>query len=831
MRGILHCTLALVLVSIVTGFTRYPTCICYVKHSTDGESADGFREVQCLHSSGLLLKPRRIQTNDIGTLTVLTGSNCENLLEDEKNEQRRFFSDSFGGSIDTGAKGDGSSSFGGSVHTPAGSVSGHAHFSHGDLSGGDIGVSGNVGKFGSAGVHANYDNGHVSGGVDAGVDLGGFAHAQGHVDVDHNLDFSGGVNAGVDLGGFKETASLDIDHNGHATGGIQGTFGRRDQGNHQRRFFSDSFGGSIDSGAKGDGSSSVGGSVHTPAGSVSSHAHFSHGDLSGGDIGVSGNVGKLGSAGVHANYDNGHVSGGVDAGVDLGGFAHAQGHVDVDHKLDFSGGVNAGVDLGGFKETATLDVDHNGHATGGIQGTFGRRDQGNHQRRFFSDSFGGSIDSGAKGDGSSSVGGSLHTPAGSVSGHAHFSHGDLSGGDIGVSGNVGKFGSAGVHANYDNGHISGGVDAGVDLGGLAHAQGHVDVDHNLDFSGGVNAGVDLGGFKETATLDVDHNGHATGGIQGTFGRRDEIEQQRRFFSDSFGGSIDTGAKGDGSSSVGGSVHTPAGSVSGHAHFSHGDLSGGDIGVSGNVGKFGSAGVHANYDHGHVSGGVDAGVDLGGFAHAQGHVDVDHNLDLSGGVNAGVDLGGFKETATLDIDHNGHTTGGIQGTFGRRDEIGHQRRFFSDSFGGSIDSGAKGDGSSSVGGSVHTPAGSVSGHAHFSHGDLSGGDIGVSGNVGKFGSAGVHANYDNGHVSGGVDAGVDLGGFAHAQGHVDVDHNLDFSGGVNAGVDLGGFKETASLDIDHNGHATGGIQGTFGRRGNSPIERMIKQVGNDDTELM
>ncbi|XP_021374502.1 uncharacterized protein LOC110463903 isoform X2 [Mizuhopecten yessoensis] len=665
MRGIVHCTIALVLVSITTSLTQDLTCICYVNYSPEEKSL-GLAGFYCLHSSGSFVKSHRKVNTDIGAVKLLLGSDCKDLLEDENNDKRRFFSDSFGGSVDAGSKGDGSSSAGGSLHTPVGSVSGHAHFSHGDLSVGDIGVSGNVGKFGSAGVHANYDQGHVSGGVDAGLDLGGIAHVQAHGDMDQNHDISGGLNAGVDLGGVKETASLDVDHNGHATGGIQGTFGRRDESNEKRRFFSDSFGGSVDAGSKGDGSSSAGGSLHTQVGSVSGHAHFSRGDLSGGDIGVSGNVGKFGSAGVHANYDHDHVSGGVDAGLDLGGIAHVQAHVDMDQNHDISGGLNAGVDLGGVKETALLDVDHNGHATGGIQGTFGRRDENNEKRRFFSDSFGGSVDAGSKGDGSSSAGGSLHTPVGSVSGHAHFSHGDLSGGDIGVSGNVGKFGSAGVHANYDHDHVSGGVDAGLDLGGIAHVQAHVDMDQNHDISGGVNAGVDLGGFKETASLDVDHNGHATGGIQGTFGRRDESNEKRRFFTDSFGGSVDAGSKGDGSSSAGGSLHTPVGSVSGHAHFSHGDLSGGDIGVSGNVGKFGSAGVHANYDQGHVSGGVDAGLDLGGIAHVQAHVDMDHYHDISGGVNAGVDLGGVKETASLDVDHNGHATGGIQGTFGRRE---------------------------------------------------------------------------------------------------------------------------------------------------------------------
>ncbi|XP_069131823.1 uncharacterized PE-PGRS family protein PE_PGRS54-like [Argopecten irradians] len=504
MKGIGYLAIVQVLVTTVTGYSRLPLCICYLE----------------------LYNPVQLHNVNGGTVEVIFGSECDALLQGKTNKNRLFFTDSFGGSFDSSAKGDGTSSYGGSVHTPAGSLSGHAHFDHSDLSGGDVGVSGHVGAIGSAGVHANYDYGHLSGRVDAGVDLGGFAHAGGHVDIDHNLDVSGGVSAGVDLGGFKETATLDIDHNGHTTGGFQGTLvGRRDESAQHRRFFTDSFGGSVDSSAKGDGTSSYGGSVHTPAGSLSGHAHFDHGDLSGGDVGVSGHVGAIGSAGVHANYDHGHLSGGVDAGVDLGGYAHAGGHLDIDHNLDVSGGVSAGVDLGGFKETATLDIDHNGHTTGGVQGTLvGRSDESAQHRRFFTDSFGGSVDSSAKGDGTSSYGGSVHTPAGSLSGHAHFDQGDLSGGNVIVSGHVGAIGSAGVHANYDHGHLSGGVDAGVDLGGYAHAGGHLDIDHNLDVSGGVSAGVDLGGFKETATLDIDHNGHTTGGVQGTLvGRRESAK--------------------------------------------------------------------------------------------------------------------------------------------------------------------------------------------------------------------------------------------------------------------------------------------------------------------
>ncbi|CAC5387614.1 unnamed protein product [Mytilus coruscus] len=132
-----------------------------------------------------------------------------------------------GGSIDITTNPDGSHTYGGSIDTPFGGVSGHVHTSpDGHITGGDGGISAGVGGLGSVGVHGSYDKGKgVSGGVHGSVGVPG-AEVGGSVDVNSHGTVSVGGSATV--GG--STLSGSVNSKGETDSSLTQSvpFGKRD---------------------------------------------------------------------------------------------------------------------------------------------------------------------------------------------------------------------------------------------------------------------------------------------------------------------------------------------------------------------------------------------------------------------------------------------------------------------------------------------------------------------------------------------------------------------------------------------------------------------------
>ncbi|XP_076095223.1 uncharacterized protein LOC143065503 isoform X2 [Mytilus galloprovincialis] len=154
---------------VVCGLNKSEKCVC-LHWANDPEST-------CLEIhffEGLIKQNFSISTIDISLITIEEKQICRNLKEEDRK---------LGGSIDITTNPDGSHSYGGSVDTPFGGVSGHVHTSpDGHISGGDAGVSAGLG-LGSIGVHGSYDKGKgVSGGVHGSVGVPG-AEIGGSVDV------------------------------------------------------------------------------------------------------------------------------------------------------------------------------------------------------------------------------------------------------------------------------------------------------------------------------------------------------------------------------------------------------------------------------------------------------------------------------------------------------------------------------------------------------------------------------------------------------------------------------------------------------------------------
>lgn len=154
--------------------------------------------------TGSSVKLREPNTKELG-IALLKFQNislCMNYLSDLKEEDRKL-----GGSIDITTNPDGSHSYGGSVDTPFGGVSGHVHTSpDGHISGGDAGVSAGLG-LGSIGVHGSYDKGKgVSGGVHGSVGVPG-AEIGGSVDVNSHGTVTG--EGSVTSGGTTFSGSVN----------------------------------------------------------------------------------------------------------------------------------------------------------------------------------------------------------------------------------------------------------------------------------------------------------------------------------------------------------------------------------------------------------------------------------------------------------------------------------------------------------------------------------------------------------------------------------------------------------------------------------------------
>ncbi|XP_076095222.1 uncharacterized protein LOC143065503 isoform X1 [Mytilus galloprovincialis] len=178
---------------VVCGLNKSEKCVC-LHWANDPEST-------CLEIhffEGLIKQNFSISTIDISLITIEEKQICRNLKEEDRK---------LGGSIDITTNPDGSHSYGGSVDTPFGGVSGHVHTSpDGHISGGDAGVSAGLG-LGSIGVHGSYDKGKgVSGGVHGSVGVPG-AEIGGSVDVNSHGTVTG--EGSVTSGGTTFSGSVN----------------------------------------------------------------------------------------------------------------------------------------------------------------------------------------------------------------------------------------------------------------------------------------------------------------------------------------------------------------------------------------------------------------------------------------------------------------------------------------------------------------------------------------------------------------------------------------------------------------------------------------------
>ncbi|XP_063419756.1 uncharacterized protein LOC134704900 [Mytilus trossulus] len=205
------CLLGILLVAF--GLSKSEKCVC-LHWANDPEST-------CLEIhffEGLIKQNVSIATLDISLITIEEKQICRILTEEERK---------LGGSIDITTNPDGSHSYGGSIDTPFGGVSGHVHTSpEGHVTGGDGGVSASVGGLGSVGVHAGYDKGKgVSGGFHGSVGVPG-AEVGGSLDVNSHGTVSLGGSA--TSGGTTYSGSVNSKGEKDSSIGQSVPFGKRD---------------------------------------------------------------------------------------------------------------------------------------------------------------------------------------------------------------------------------------------------------------------------------------------------------------------------------------------------------------------------------------------------------------------------------------------------------------------------------------------------------------------------------------------------------------------------------------------------------------------------
>lgn len=137
----------------------------------------------------------------------------------EKRRRKRWFSSHAGGSVSSSTDSSGTTTTSASVNTPAGSFSGSVNTnSEGEVSGGSVGYSKNVG-IAHVGGSVGYDKDKgVSAGVEGGVDVGG-VHVTGGGSYnfkDHSVTVSGSASAGGNTVGASYSkdsgTSINVGH-------------------------------------------------------------------------------------------------------------------------------------------------------------------------------------------------------------------------------------------------------------------------------------------------------------------------------------------------------------------------------------------------------------------------------------------------------------------------------------------------------------------------------------------------------------------------------------------------------------------------------------------